>query len=112
MSSPDTGAMNAANPRREILAAAAGDALRATSLSQPLQNVKLEQAVRPFAPYARQPGVPPERMLIVLAAIMRDSSPVGDSDWWRAIARDRLVVWASDGYYQIFPRPSERGAPP
>ena len=40
-------------------------------------------------------------MLAALVAIIADNTPMDASDWWRAVLRDRIVVWAIEGYYDI-----------
>lgn len=69
--------------------------------SRSLTSPELEQAVRAFAIGARAISMPPERMLAALVAIIADNTPMDASDWWRAVLRDRIVVWAIEGYYDI-----------
>jgi len=40
-------------------------------------------------------------MLATLVTIIADNMPLDASDWWRAVLRDRIVVWAIEGYYDM-----------
>jgi hypothetical protein len=76
-------------------------ALQATPQSGSLSSPELERAARAFATAAREAGTTPERTLVALATIITDATRNGTSDWWRSVVRDRLVVWAIEGYYNI-----------
>ena len=69
--------------------------------SRSLTSPELEHAVRGFATAAHIARTPPERMLAALVAIVGDATPSDASDWWRAVLRDRIVLWAIQGYYNI-----------
>ncbi len=81
--------------------AAIRDALGEEPQSRSLTSPELERAVRAFALGARAMGTPPERMLTALVTIVASNTPSDASDWWRAVLRDRIVVWAIEGYYNI-----------
>jgi hypothetical protein len=76
-------------------------ALHATADFGSLNNPALESAVRSFAAGAHAAGMPPERMLVALAAIISKGAPTRIGEWWYSVVRDRLVVWAIEGYYDI-----------
>ena len=88
-------------PRHSDGAAAIRRAIGTEPQSRSLSSPDLEHAVRVFATRARAIGTPPERMLAALVAIIADNMPLDASDWWRAVLRDRIVVWAIEGYYDM-----------
>ena len=69
--------------------------------SRSLTSPDLEHAIRAFAMSERAASTPPERMLAALVTIIAHNTPTDASDWWRAVLRDRIVVWAIEGYYDM-----------
>jgi hypothetical protein len=92
---------DAAHVSEAPTAAAIRRAVGTEPQSRSLASPELEQAVRAFAIGARAMRTPPERMLAALVAIITDNTPADASDWWRSVLRDRIVVWAIEGYYDI-----------
>lgn len=85
----------------EAVAGAIRRALAITPQSAVLASPELQRTVQAFAAAARRSGSSPERMLIDLVRILNGSAPPSGGDWWHSVLRDRLVVWAIEGYYGI-----------
>jgi hypothetical protein len=58
-------------------------------------------AVEVCARRARVAGVPPEKLLIELKALMRDVALPEMRTWYRSVLTDRAIVWAIEAYYGI-----------
>ena len=94
---PIEGGRSTETPTEAAIRNALGEEPQSRSLTSP----ELERAVRAFALGARAMATPPERMLTALVTIVSSNIPSDASDWWRAVLRDRIVVWAIEGYYNI-----------
>lgn len=58
-------------------------------------------AVARCARAARKAGVPPEKLLVELKALMRDVALPEMRAWYRSVLTDRAIVWAIEAYYDI-----------
>jgi hypothetical protein len=103
--SPDARDTGAAGATPKARADALADAVRRTLLAMPAgeppTSDELQRTIRAYAGASRAAGIPPERLLIAVAAIIADATPPGTSDWWHSVVRDRLIFWAIEGYYRI-----------
>ena len=61
----------------------------------------LDRTVREFARASRATGRLPERMLVMLVAVLHGPATDGMGQWWRAVLRDRCVREAIEAYYAI-----------
>ena len=58
-------------------------------------------AVEQCARAARAAGVPPEKLIVELKALMRDVALPEMRTWYRSVMTDRVIVWAIEAFYGI-----------
>lgn len=84
---------------------AAADALVAALRDTParllLTDAGVRGAVRRYAATSRTAGVPPERLLVALKAIVNHDGVPALRDWYRGVVTDRVIVWAIKDYYGL-----------
>ena len=82
-------------PEWDVLQSALGHA-RST---RDYRSASLHRPTSDFARAARQLGVPPETLLVVLKRVAVEEGLEGHSDRWRELLVARLVRWGIESYY-------------
>jgi hypothetical protein len=84
--------------------AAISDAIREERKSSRYDPRVLHEAVRVTAMHARQHGLPPERLVRALKALVRELSIHDSTEAHQLIYTDRIIAWAIESYYELAER--------
>jgi len=93
-----------ASPEFQTDIAAVGAAIHEERKSSRYDPRVLHEAVRIMAMHARQHQCPPERLVRVLKALVREVSMDDSTESRQLIYTDRVIAWAIEGYYELAER--------